>query len=160
VAGATLPQALSNAVSATLVEAGDAGPLQAVKHAGGGSINHAARIETARGRYFLKWHDAPPPRFFACEADGLTRLAASGVVSVPTVVGHSQVDGAQTAYLIVEWIPAGDRSNASAEALGHQLAELHRVRQDRYGLDYDNYIGRLPQPNTTAVGCSARPSTG
>lgn len=145
--GSALPPRLDDSVRATLREAGDPGPIQAVQHVGGGSINHAARIETPAGRYFLKWHDAPPPRFFACEAEGLARLRASGAVSVPAVVGHGQVDGSRTAYLVIAWVPAGDRSGSAAETLGRQLAELHRARQGRYGLDRDNYIGRLPQPN-------------
>ncbi|HQE20158.1 MAG TPA: fructosamine kinase family protein, partial [Aggregatilineales bacterium] len=52
-----------------------------------------------------------------------------------------------TEYLILEWIDRnGSRYNAARE-LGRQLAMQHKQVYPSYGLEYDNYIGELPQKN-------------
>lgn len=143
----TLSDSLTTAISLALRKAGDASPITGVHPVGGGDINQAARIDTESGRYFLKWHTQPPPRFFECEAAGLRMLAEAGAARVPAVVGYGPVPGTTTAFLILEWIETGQRTRTAAETLGRALAQQHRARQPHYGLDHDNYIGRLPQPN-------------
>jgi fructosamine-3-kinase len=140
---------LSGAIEQTLRNAGGNGAIRQIERIGGGDINEAARVDTETGRYFVKWHSAPPHRFFICEADGLRLLGGSGVVRVPEVIGHGVVEGSSTAFLVLEWIEqVAGKSSAAAERLGRQLAEMHRLRQPHYGLDNDNYIGRLAQSNT------------
>jgi fructosamine-3-kinase len=115
---------------------------------GGGDINHAARLETADTRYFVKWHERPPGRFFECEALGLDLLREANAVRVPDVIGYGSVEESNTAFLILEWIEPGAAKGAlSAERLGFTLAMQHQTRREFYGLDYDNYIGKLAQPN-------------
>ncbi|GAB4477945.1 MAG: fructosamine kinase family protein [Anaerolineae bacterium] len=149
-----LPPALAAEVKRALAAAGDDTPLQRAFHVGGGDINHSARVETAQAAYFVKWHSAPPPRFFECEAAGLRLLAEVGVrragagFRVPQVIGSGAVPGERAAFLVLSWIEArGGKSAHAAETLGRGLALLHRQTAPRYGLDHDNYIGRLPQPN-------------
>jgi fructosamine-3-kinase len=140
---------LSAAIEQALREAGHQSAVQRIERISGGDINEAARVETADGRYFVKWHNSPPPRFFDCEADGLRLLQASGMVRVPAVIASGTVEGSTTACLILEWIErASGKAFEAADMLGRQLAAMHRQRQPFYGLDTDNYIGRLPQANT------------
>lgn len=144
----TLPNVLSEHVKLTLRQAGDTTPVQAARRMGGGDINDAALVQTERGSYFVKWHSAPPPRFFECEADGLSRLTESGTVRTPQIVGHGTVDEDHSAFIVLEWIErAVGNSTQVAETLGRQLAMMHREKQSFYGLDHDNFIGSLPQPN-------------
>ena len=146
-AGGFLAESLMQTFSDALRAAGDSGPVQQASTVGGGDINHAARLTTPKGRYFVKWHRTPPPHFFECEARGLELLQRAGCVRVPEVVGQGQAADSPTAYLILEWIDRNGGKYNAARALGRQLAEQHRCRQPFYGLDYDNYIGQLPQPN-------------
>jgi fructosamine-3-kinase len=137
------------AIEHTLQDAGVPGNMRNIERIGGGDINQAARIETAERYYFVKWHDFTPPRFFECEADGLRLLQSSGAVRVPAVIAAGSIEDSRTAFLILEWIErASGKPGQAAEMLGRQLAQLHRQRQPHYGLGTDNYIGRLPQPNT------------
>ncbi len=145
----SLTTELEGAILEALQKAGDPGPIRESRHVGGGDINQAAQVLTPQGRYFLKWHRSPPSRFFECEARGLALLAGAGAVRAPAVLGYGSVPGSQTAFLILEWIErgSGGKDSAAAETLGRGLAQQHLLEQDRYGLDHDNYIGRLPQPN-------------
>jgi fructosamine-3-kinase len=42
----------------------------------------------------------------------------------------------------------GADSDSSAATLGRNLAALHQVTAEEYGLDHNNFIGASPQPNT------------
>lgn len=143
-------EALAGAISSALNAAGDSGPIRQIVTLSGGDINQAARIDTPQARYFVKWHAAPPPEFFESEARGLRLLGAAGHVRVPAVIGWGQVPGGKGAFLILEFIEPGSRTGKAAECLGRQLAWQHLARQPQYGLDHDNYIGRLSQPNRPA----------
>jgi fructosamine-3-kinase len=144
----SLAASLQAAIRDTLREAGDPSPIRVSEVVGGGDINRAARVATGDGMYFVKWHTAPPPDFFKCEARGVSLIGENGSVRVPHVIGHGTVTGERTAFLILEWIDQGSKTEQAAEILGRRLAEMQRVRQPRYGLDYDNYVGSTPQPNT------------
>lgn len=145
--GGYLSDEVRQAFSQILQQAGDDSAIEDVSTVGGGDINHAARVTTAQGRYFVKWHQAPPPRFFDCEARGLCLLRDAGTARVPGVIGQGRVPGSRTAFLILEWIDRNGGKYTAASTLGRQLAEQHRPRHPHYGLDYDNYIGQLAQPN-------------
>ncbi len=131
----------------TLRSSGDSSPIGQIVPLSGGDINQAARIATAQATYFVKWHSAPPPQFFECEARGLRLLADAGCVRVPAVIDAGHVPNTQTAFLLMEYIEPGHRSEHAATTLGQKLAQQHLIPHSQYGLDHDNYIGRLPQPN-------------
>jgi fructosamine-3-kinase len=110
-----------------------------------GNFNLAARVETQLGTYFVKWNQGDHAGMFASEARGLDLLRGPGVLRIPTVHGHGERTGG--AYLVLEFIDAGTPSVTYWADFGRQLAQLHRQTAPQHGLDFDNYIGALPQKN-------------
>jgi protein-ribulosamine 3-kinase len=133
-----LPATLRTALSQTL------GEIRTMTPVGGGDINAAARIETDRAAYFVKWNLRPQPRMFEVEARGLRLLTSAQALRVPQVI--AVID--QPPALVLEWIEPGPGRTAAADELGHRLAQQHRSLSPAYGLDHDNYIGANPQTNT------------
>jgi fructosamine-3-kinase len=145
-----LPEPLIAPVLATLRGLGDKTGIRSARSLGGGCINHATRLETAGGFYFLKWNADPLPGMFACEARGLALLGAVGAARVPSVLATAEADGERPAYLLLEWLEGGRVGDQAR--LGEQLAALHRAGRSpqdppAYGLDHDNYIGASRQAN-------------
>jgi len=113
---------------------------------GGGSINHAARVELATGTVFVKYSDRAPPGSFAAEAEGLRALAGAGSgLVVPRVLAVSD------AFLAMEWLEPAAETASSAERLGRGVALLHRASAATWGWAADNFIATLPQPNPPAA---------
>ncbi len=112
----------------------------------GGCINNALKLNTSEGDYFLKWQSGIPEDMFQKEADGLNLLRSTGVVKVPEVLGYGKLDGKH--YLLMENIESAPPKGDYWKDFGISLAKMHRQNtQNSYGLDQDNYIGKLPQPN-------------
>lgn len=115
---------------------------------GGGSINDAFRVTVADGRVvFVKTHRNPPPKMFEAEARGLRWLEEAEAIRVPRVIA---VSDRRPAYLALEMLSPADRRRSFDEELGRSLAALHAFGAPSFGLDHDNFIGRLPQSNTPA----------
>jgi len=113
---------------------------------GGGCINSAWRITGDGQAFFVKVNDAAREAMFAAEHDGLEEIRRSGTVRVPAPVCHGS--GGGRAWLVVEHLELGGRGGSrSAEALGRQLAAMHRCTHARFGWGRDNTIGTTPQPN-------------
>lgn len=156
-------------IAQALRQAGDDTPIRERAAVGGGSINQALRLRTARGEYLLKIGGRGLPGFFAAEARGLALLAGTGTVRVPAVLAYGEPRtenqeprtisspdiGSQLSvlgsegYILLEWLAAPPHANRAraSEQLGAGLAELHRTLAAVYGLDQDNYIGATLQPN-------------
>src|SRR5829696_6978147 len=125
-------------------------PVTGLTRVGGGCINEAYEVHLGDGsRLFCKTHPAPPPDFFAVEADALGWLAEADAIGVPRVVA---VRSDAPAFLVVEWIePAhGPGDGTSDERLGRELAALHRAGAPGFGWTRDGYVGELAQPNEPA----------
>ncbi len=139
----TLPPALSAAISDRI-----GGTVTNVRPVYGGDINQAARFQVGGADYFVKWSNEAPPAMFPAEAYGLSLLAAPGVIRVPAVIVQGDAEGPYPAYLVLEWIETGSKGEPlTMERFGEALAALHRQTAPAHGLDRDNFIGRLPQPN-------------
>lgn len=82
---------------------------------------------------------------FTAEAKGLQLLKNSNSFIIPEVIATGEIGA--TSYLLMEYIPKGTPKIKFWELFAKNLTKLHQNTQARYGLDYDNYIGRLPQPN-------------
>lgn len=115
---------------------------------GGGSINQAAKIQTEDGKtYFLKWNSTTPADMFPKEKRGLELLASAETgLRIPSVIALNS--SGDTDFLLIEFIKEEKAQASSGQKFGRQLAALHQTTADKYGLDHDNYIGRLPQSNT------------
>jgi fructosamine-3-kinase len=116
--------------------------ITAMKPCPGGDINQAFQVQLADGRWvFVKYHSAAPADMFATEVRGLAFLAEPQVVRVPKVLHVTEN------FLVLEWIHSRENAPDFDERLGHGLASLHRAHPSIFGLEVDNYIGRLPQAN-------------
>jgi fructosamine-3-kinase len=108
----------------------------------GGDINRAHEARLADGRMvFVKSNSDAPEGMFAAEARGLAWLAVARALRLPGVLACGPH------FLVLEHIQPGRRSAGHDEALGRGLAALHRAGAPSFGLDHDNFIGRLPQSN-------------
>lgn len=112
----------------------------------GGDINRTFQVELTTGRsVFVKHRPDAARGMYLAEAHGLAWLAAAGAVRVPHVVG---VRDEEPRLLALEWIERGTSSPAHDEMLGVGLAQLHRFGAPTFGLDRDNLIATVHQPNT------------
>lgn len=123
--------------------------IQAAFRVSGGDINEARRLETSKGKFFLKMnHGAHVQELFAAEAKGLHLLAQTRALRIPQVIGFSQTENGASGFLLLEYIEPGSRRPDFWQRFGEGLAALHRTRKEYFGLDADNFIGSLPQSNT------------
>ncbi len=115
---------------------------------GGGSINRALKLISEQGPLFLKLNSYSALGMFEAEAAGLEVLAQANATRVPSVIASGAV--ADAAYLVLEWIDFGPRSDAAERRLGRDLAAQHRSTRSAFGWDRDNTIGATPQVNALA----------
>ncbi len=120
--------------------------IESIQYVGGGCINNTLRVDTESGQYFVKWNESESQDMFDKESKGLEIMRNTGIVSVPTVHQTGTAEGRH--YLIMDFIQSSAPAANFWEALGHGLAHMHQHTSENYGLDHDNYIGRLPQKNT------------
>jgi len=117
----------------------------------GGDINDAFEVRLADGReVFVKSNVRAPNDMFVAEARGLAWLGDAKALRVPAVLAASGANQL-TPFLALELIRPAPRAPNFDERLGRGLAALHRHGAPAFGLDHDNYIGRLPQTNTLAL---------
>lgn len=121
--------------------------IMATRQLGGGDINHALMLDTSSGKFFMKYNSASRyPGMFRSEAEGLELMKSTSTISVPEVIGFGE-DGKE-AFLLLQYLEPGHRSDKMMEEAGRLLALMHRNSSPDFGLDADNYIGSLPQKNT------------
>ncbi|NLB25981.1 MAG: fructosamine kinase family protein [Bacteroidales bacterium] len=113
---------------------------------GGGCINHASKLETDLGPFFLKWNSDCPGDMFIREAQGLKEMkkASGGSLIIPEVYAVSSV-GVHSGFIVLEYLRPGSGDDV---AFGRGLAEMHKFTNDRYGFFDDNYCGTTPQDNS------------
>jgi fructosamine-3-kinase len=115
---------------------------------GGGCINHASRLSTNKGDFFLKWNDTCETDMFLREADSLEELrkAASGELIVPRTYAAKKVDETP-GFLVLEYLRPGYERSGNDEKLGRGLALLHQCKGQQFGFHHNNYCGATPQNN-------------
>ncbi len=117
--------------------------LENVKNVSGGCISHAASLLTNKGSFFIKWGQAKS--MYLAESAGLKLLEGKSDLKIPQVV---DVDAANSiAYILMEMISDGAKTDLFWDNLGRGLAQLHRHSETMHGLDQDNFIGALAQEN-------------
>ncbi|MEM9771314.1 MAG: fructosamine kinase family protein [Cyanobacteria bacterium P01_D01_bin.73] len=130
-------------------------PLGAVERrsVGGGCINQAYCLtESASGRaFFVKLNRAERLDMFEAEALGLQEMRQAQAIAIPKPLCWGVADS--YAYIVLEWLELGGRGAGSWEAMGRELAAMHRWQSEaqrenlRFGWTRDNTIGATPQPN-------------
>ena len=124
------------------VEAALGSAVVAWEGVSGGDINAAHEAQLDNGRWvFVKSNPEAPVGMFAAEARGLDWLGQAHALRVPEVLAQGPD------YLVLECIRPGRREPNFDDLLGRGLAALHRAGAPSFGLDYDNFIGRLAQSN-------------
>jgi len=133
-----------------VLEAATGKPLKvkSTQFKSGGCINNALKLSTSQGDFFLKWQSGIPEDMFQMEAEGLKLLSKAGTIKIPEVMAFGKLEGKH--YLLMENIDSAPPSSNYWEDFGIALANMHQNNSaGTYGLDHDNYIGKLPQPNDT-----------
>ncbi|GAB5523715.1 MAG: fructosamine kinase family protein [Roseivirga sp.] len=138
-------QGLSSFLDEALSQILEQAVIKQVHMQGGGDINAAAVLNTTEGNFFIKWNKAELADMFEQEAKGLVLLHNTGVIQAPTVCGSGIVE--DKSFLILEYLQRGRASEEYWTDLGENLAKMHLIKAERFGLDHDNYIGRLTQSN-------------
>jgi len=113
----------------------------------GGSINQTQVLQLTNGeRVFMKLNSNPPTDFFLAEVRGLRLLAqAKKGPKIPKPIALQS--GSRPTFLLMEYLENSTEDKNFEERLAQALAELHRLSQDKFGLDHDNYIGSTLQKN-------------
>jgi len=123
-----------------------------VRRLGGGDINDAFELALASDRVvFAKTNGNADRQMFPAEARGLNWLRDARALRIPEVLAVSAGRTDEPAFLVLEYVPSGRPGTGFDERLGRGLADLHRAGAPSFGLDHDNFIGRLPQRNATTA---------
>jgi protein-ribulosamine 3-kinase len=126
--------------------------VEQVTPLGGGDINEAygLRLETGR-TVFAKANRRANAKMFPAEARGLSWLAEARALRIPKVLAVSRDSPDEPAFIVLEYLPSGRPVPGFDERLGRGLAALHQHGAETFGLDHDNFIGRLPQRNSASA---------
>lgn len=113
----------------------------------GGDINKVYLLQCHEGDFVVKLNSADRfPGMFETESKGLSLLSDSQSFKIPKSIATGTLN--DISYLLMEYCPPGQPGPDFWEQFSHQLVQLHTSTSHRFGLDHDNYIGSLPQPNT------------
>ena len=115
---------------------------------GGGCINHALKISTSVGDYFLKWNASAPVDLFVKEAEGMEEMHTfdNPYLQFPKVIWSQEVDELP-GLLLMEYLPHATTTSGYDERLGRGIARLHRKTAAAYGFYHSNYCGTTLQVN-------------
>ncbi|WP_103072380.1 fructosamine kinase family protein [Aquimarina sediminis] len=114
----------------------------------GGDINEVYLLQTHQRKLVVKLNSISKfPGMFEAEAKGLQILKKTTTFTVPEII----LVGAfyDTAFLILEYIASDHKSDDFWSVFGKKLAMLHQNSSSIFGFEKDNYIGSLPQYNST-----------
>lgn len=119
----------------------------------GGDINEVYLLATTTQKIVVKLNKSSNfPKMFEAEAKGLQELKKSNTFKIPEIL-HFGVVG-NWSFLMMEYVSSGQPIDNFWEVFGIKLATLHQHCKPYFGLDYDNYIGSLPQYNTKCQSAS------
>lgn len=123
--------------------------LKEVKQLSGGSINSVFKLKTDLGDFVIKLNSVEKyADMFQKEALGLKLLNSAKVFKIPEVHGVGSLD--KITYLLLEFIPTKPIDNPNSwRKFAEKLAQLHQNSAKTFGLKNDNYIGSLPQYNSS-----------
>ena len=116
----------------------------------GGDINQTYVLLTSKGKFFLKLNSALFGHdFFEKEARGLATLANAGALKVPRPLFDGKFH--QQIYLVMEFLENGSAATDFWPDFGTSMASLHRHSAEQFGLEYNNFIGKIQQQNNQCI---------
>ena len=123
--------------------------INTVRSISGGDISKAYLIETETERFFCKVNRSKfAYAMFEAEKCGLLAISETKTIAVPTVLLSEPLENG--AFVVMEYIEAVKPFAKQMGTLGHQLAALHQFSSSKtFGWASDNFIGSLPQSNTS-----------
>lgn len=122
--------------------------LTGSRSVGGGCINHAVKISTSVGDFFLKWNASSPSDMFLKEAAGLSEMSQAGTyLVIPKVIWSKEIDDSP-GLLLMEYLQPASNTSGFDGQLGRGLAQLHRKSAFAFGFQHSNYCGTTIQDNT------------
>lgn len=112
----------------------------------GGDINKVFVLKSNNQKFVVKLNDADKyPGMFEAEKLGLEKLLEPKKIDVPRPLNTGEIDN--KSYLLLEHKESAPMHPDFWKIFGEQLANLHQVSAQVFGLEKDNYIGSLPQYN-------------
>lgn len=122
--------------------------IEKINSIGGGCINHASKIETNAGEFFVKWNSNCAHDIFLREAESLTALkkAANDQLIIPEVFAAKKLDETP-GFLVLEFLPTRGSTQMDEEKLGRGLAQIHKYTNEQFGFHHNNYCGSTIQNN-------------
>ncbi len=112
----------------------------------GGCINKGVGLLCAESGFFIKWNlKNAYPGMFETEAKGLKLLLKSNTLTIPRPLLCGEID--EWAFIAMEFIKSAPQKPDFWILFGQKLAAMHKHSSGFFGLEYDNYIGSLPQSN-------------
>jgi len=111
----------------------------------GGCIASTYKIECSNKQLYVLKTKAFVDNMFIKEANGLQELAKAGQIRTPGVIL------AEANFLLLEYIPNGQRPFTFFEDFGRSFARLHTYTNKHFGYSEDNYIGASPQKNIVSA---------
>ncbi len=119
--------------------------IESMSPLSGGDINDVYKINSSKGQFLIKSNDRELfPEMFEKEAKGLKLLSKGDVIS-PKVIDHFYSDEIQV--LVLEYMIEERVTKEFWNYFAQDLSKLHQNNHRFFGLDHDNYIGSLEQPN-------------
>jgi fructosamine-3-kinase len=116
--------------------------IKSLSSLSGGCISDANKITMSDGsNYFLKYNPSTSNDMFIKEANGLKELSKANAIRIPEVLSFDED------YILLEYIPTGNKKKIFFEEFGRSFAEMHKFTSDSFGFYEDNYIGSNPQKN-------------
>ncbi len=117
------------------------GAIEAAQTLKGGAISLTRRLTTARGSLILKQSTQAPPDLYRREGQGLAALNAAGLSTPPVLASGDD-------FLLLADVGSTSPAGLDWAQAGRAIATLHKRTSPRFGFDYDNYLGLLPQRNS------------
>jgi fructosamine-3-kinase len=117
------------------------------KQVSGGSINNCYSLVTDKGYFFVKVNNEKDSlKNFEAESAGLSLLKKYSSFELPEVIAIGTHE--KDSFLLLTHLTGTKETLDYWHQAGTHLAHLHRNTNKEFGLDHDNFIGKLPQLNT------------
>jgi protein-ribulosamine 3-kinase len=109
-----------------------------------GLVNTGAKLNTRAGNFFIKMNEREEQDFFQAEALDLQLIGQA--LEVPKVLKWGKEQGHN--FLLMEFLEEGPAAPKTFEQAGRQLAGLHKIRQEKHGLNRPNFLASIPLDNS------------